>query len=87
MNFIDTHTHIDGEEFKDDLDQVIQRAKDAGATKLFIPAIDFASVDRIRTICDRYPDYCYGMIGLHPEEVTSLSPSPYLPFTSPLPPL
>lgn len=86
MNFIDTHTHIDGEEFKDDLDQVIQRAKDAGATKLFIPAIDFASVDRIRTICDRYPNYCYGMIGLHPEEVTSLLPLPYLPSTSPLPP-
>lgn len=29
-HFIDTHAHLDGEEFKDDLPQVIRRAKDAG---------------------------------------------------------
>ena len=69
MNYIDTHTHIDGEEFKDDLDEVIQRARNAGAIKLFIPAINLDSVKTIAEICQRYPEYCYGMVGLHPEEV------------------
>jgi TatD DNase family protein len=69
MNFIDTHTHIDGEEFRADLDATIQRAKEAGATKLFVPAIDMASLQSVGEVCARYPGYCYGMMGLHPEEV------------------
>lgn len=69
MNFIDTHTHLDGEEFDADRDETIQRAKDAGVSKVFIPAIDMPSVSRVLAVCDRYPDYAYPMIGLHPEEV------------------
>lgn len=67
--YIDTHTHIDGEEFRDDLDMVIQRAKEAGATKLFVPGISLESINSVSQVCKRFPDYCYGMIGLHPEEV------------------
>lgn len=67
--FIDTHTHIDGEEFKEDLDIVIQRAMDAGAEALFVPGINEASIESVRDVCHRYPNYCYGMIGLHPEDV------------------
>ena len=44
MPFIDTHTHIDGEEFKDDIDLVVQRAKTAGALKLFVPGINLDSI-------------------------------------------
>ena len=69
MLFIDTHTHIDGEEFKEDLDEVILRARNAGAIKLFIPAINLDSVKTISAICQRYPGFCFGMVGLHPEEV------------------
>ncbi len=69
MEFIDTHTHIDGDEFKEDIDATIQRAKDAGAKKLFIPGINWDSVNTVKALCASYPDYCYGMIGLHPEDV------------------
>lgn len=69
MNYIDTHTHIDGEEFKEDLDTVVARAKEAGATRLFVPGINEESIASVRGICERYPGYCYGMIGLHPEDV------------------
>ena len=69
LAFIDTHTHIDGEEFRDDLDMVIQRAKDSGAVKLLVPAINLSSVESIENVCRAYPDYCYGMMGLHPEDV------------------
>jgi len=67
--FIDTHCHIDGEEFDTDRDDVIQRARQAGVTKVFVPAIDLPSSERILKLCQQYPNYLYPMAGLHPEEV------------------
>ncbi len=69
MQYIDTHTHIDGEEFIEDIDTVIQRAKDSGAVKLFVPGINLESVETVKAVCNSYPGFCYGMIGLHPEDV------------------
>lgn len=66
---IDTHAHLDGEEFNADRDEVVMRAREAGVTKIFIPAIDLPSVDSVLATCNRYPGYAYPMIGLHPEEV------------------
>jgi TatD DNase family protein len=69
MNFIDTHCHLDGEEFKDDRDIVVQRAREAGCQAIFLPAIDVASCHTVLDTCCQYPGYCYPMLGLHPEEV------------------
>lgn len=66
---IDTHTHLDGEEFNTDRDQAVERAKAAGVEMLFVPAIDLKSVGTVLDTCRRYPGYAYPMIGLHPEEV------------------
>lgn len=67
--FIDTHTHLDGEEFANDRPEVIARAKAAGVGSVFIPAIDVKSVATVLDVCHQYPGYAYPMIGLHPEEV------------------
>lgn len=69
MQFIDTHTHLDGVEFDADRDEVVARAREAGVSKVFVPAIDLPSVHTVLATCDRYPGYAYPMIGLHPEEV------------------
>ena len=69
VNFIDTHCHLDGEEFKDDLDAVVQRACEAGCMKVFVPAIDLSSCRTVMDVCNRFPNYAYPMVGLHPEEV------------------
>ena len=69
MTFTDTHTHLDGEEFKADLPDVISRAKEQGVGRVFIPAIDLKSVDTVLDVCRQFPDYAFPMIGLHPEEV------------------
>ncbi len=68
-SFIDTHTHIDGEEFKDDLDEVVARAKAAGAIQLLVPGINYDSIASIKAVCERFPDFMRPMIGLHPEDV------------------
>lgn len=67
--FIDTHIHLDGEEFTEDLDLVVARAKEAGAEKLFIPGINLSSVKSVAELCEKYSGFCYPMIGLHPEDV------------------
>ena len=69
MQFIDTHIHIDGEEFKDDLDEVVARAKEAGVIQLFVPGINYNSIASMKAVCERFPDFIRPMIGLHPEDV------------------
>ena len=69
MMFIDTHAHLDGEEFKDDLQATVERAKEAGVNKIFIPAIDRSSITSVPRICAQFPNVLYPMMGLQPEEV------------------
>lgn len=69
ITFIDTHCHLDGEEFAEDREQVVARAKAAGVSAIFLPAIDVKSCQTVLDTCAQYPDYCYPMLGLHPEEV------------------
>ena len=66
---IDTHSHIFAEEFAEDLQQVIARAKEVGVEKIFMPNIDDTSVDAMLDVCRQYPNYCYPMIGFHPTSV------------------
>jgi len=69
MEWIDTHCHLDGEEFEEDRDDVVQKAREGGVGKVFLPAIDLKSSQAVLDTCRRYPGYCYAMVGLHPEEV------------------
>lgn len=68
--FIDTHAHLDGEEFAQDRDQVVERARQAGVSHVLLPAIDLKSAHGVMATCECYPGYCHPMIGLHPEEVS-----------------
>lgn len=67
--FIDTHAHIDGNEFLEDLDEVVTRAQGANVKKIFIPNINAESIERIKHLCATNPGTLYPMIGLHPEDV------------------
>lgn len=69
MQFIDTHCHLDGEEFRDDLDAVVTRAREAGVAAIGVPGINLESLDTVLELCRRYPYFCYPMLGLHPEDV------------------
>ena len=66
---IDTHSHIFSEEFKEDLPEIIARAKEIGVEKIFMPNIDDTSVEDMLRVCQAYPDYCFPMIGFHPTSV------------------
>ena len=66
---IDTHTHLDAEEFNEDRAEAFVRAREAGVGKVFLPAIDVKTTNAVLALSREYPGYAYPMIGLHPEEV------------------
>ena len=65
--FIDTHTHIDM--IKDiSIDEIIDKATQAGVKKIIIPSADEKSFDDILKICTKFENvFC--MLGVFPEEV------------------
>ena len=71
MRLIDTHSHLFLEEFSEDLPQVIERARSAGVTHIFMPNIDSTTLDSMLSVCNTYNDYCFPMIGLHPTSVNA----------------
>ncbi len=69
MKLIDTHNHIYLEEFDPEQDALIREAQESGIEALLLPNVDLETIDRMHAICDRYPDYLYPMMGLHPTSV------------------
>ena len=67
--YIDTHSHLFLEEFDEDRKEVVARAKEAGVSYIFMPDIDSSTHQRLMDMCDDYPDYCFPLVGLHPESV------------------
>jgi TatD DNase family protein len=66
---IDTHSHIYSEEFDEDRDLIISRAKEAGVSKIILPNVDSESLLRMLRLEADYPNYCFSAIGLHPTSV------------------
>lgn len=69
MQFIDTHAHLYLKEFNDDLNLVIDRAKEMGVIKIVLPNIDASSILPLHVLSDRYPNLCIPLMGLHPTQV------------------
>ena len=69
MYLVDTHTHVYFEEFDTDLADTIRRSLEAGVVALCLPGTDIASLPRLQTVCNCYPNRCFPMIGLHPTNV------------------
>ena len=66
---IDTHCHIYLEEFDNDFNETVQRAKDNGISGIVLPNIDSESVDKMESAFNKYPDFFHRTLGLHPTSV------------------
>tara|TARA_B110000908_G_C10114669_1_gene384689 strand:- start:106 stop:864 length:759 start_codon:yes stop_codon:yes gene_type:complete len=62
---IDTHAHLYAEEFDEDRDAVLARAKEAGIQQVLLPNIDETTIDRLNSLA-KSSDICVPMMGLHP---------------------
>jgi len=69
MKFIDTHAHLYLDQFKDDIDEVINNAINEGVDRLYLPNIDSGTIESMNRLVEKFPNNCYPMIGLHPSDV------------------
>ena len=69
MQFIDTHSHLYDEAFAGEEDIALQRAIDAGVTRLIFPDIDSQSRAAMFAFSDRHPENIFPCLGLHPTSV------------------
>lgn len=66
MNFIDTHAHLYVDAFNNDRETMLERARVAGVSKVYLPHIDSETTAALLTLADAHPDFCIPMMGLHP---------------------
>jgi TatD DNase family protein len=68
--FIDTHAHLTFPEFKIDLPEVIQRAKEAKLETIINIALDNEALASSLKIAEEYPGYVFNAFGLHPHDAS-----------------
>ena len=66
---IDTHSHLYSEEFRDDLDEVVERARQAGVSHVIMPGIDSSCHHDMLAAADRLGSWASVAVGLHPTSV------------------
>jgi TatD DNase family protein len=64
---VDTHVHLYHRRLAEDIDSVVERAREAGIREMILPAIDIESIHNALKLCARY-DGVYAMAALHPSE-------------------
>lgn len=64
--FVDTHAHLYHPQFEADRADMLQRAFDAGVTKLFLPNADAESIAAMDALAEAHPQHCFAMMGIHP---------------------
>ncbi len=67
--YTDSHTHLYLDAFKDDREEMIHRAIEAGVTRMFLPNIDSKTLEAMFRLADQFPEHCFPMMALHPTSV------------------
>lgn len=65
MKLVDTHCHLDFDAYQGDLDQVLERAWEAGVERVLVPALDLESSRRVLKLVESYPGL-FAAVGVHP---------------------
>ena len=77
---VDTHIHLDDKRYRDDLEDVLMRAREGGVKRFIIPGADITTLDRAVAIAEANEDV-YFAVGVHPydkEQFDKLDISQYV---------
>ena len=69
MRFIDTHSHLYDEAYSPEEDLAVERALQAGVTKVVLPDIDSATRKQMFDLAGRHPGTLFPCLGIHPTSV------------------
>jgi TatD DNase family protein len=77
MNLVDSHCHIAGPEFAEDLDAVVERARGAGVAEalVILAADDEPELQQAGAVSARWPHVRYS-IGIHPHAAGKFAAAP-----------
>lgn len=71
--YIDSHAHVDMNQFDQDRDTVIQSAQKAGVKKILTVALSIPGAQKTLQICHQYPDLFLAALGIHPHDAQKVS--------------
>ncbi|MDE3253241.1 MAG: TatD family hydrolase, partial [Bacteroidota bacterium] len=66
MELIDTHCHLYLDEFAADREEMMKRARNAGVSRFYLPAISSEETAHMFALEQAFPGICIPMMGLHP---------------------
>lgn len=66
----DTHAHLNVKQFEEDVEAVIERAKEHNVSKIAVVGFDYPTIDRALELSHSYNEI-YPIIGWHPSEAGS----------------
>jgi TatD DNase family protein len=72
LRLIDTHAHLDFEQYDKDRDEVLKRAGEVGVEKIFNIGADIESSRRSVKLAEKY-DNIYAVVGIHPHDADTLN--------------
>lgn len=67
-HIIDSHSHLHGKEFVDDLTEVVGRARAAKVLQIALVGVDPDDTERALKVAEQFPDVFFVVAGLHPHE-------------------
>lgn len=67
MFLVDSHCHLDFRDFEGELDDVVDRAREAGVGAMVTICTHLSRFERVRAIAERY-DNIWCSVGVHPHE-------------------
>lgn len=69
LRFVDTHCHLDQESFGDEVEAVLDRAREAGVARLAVVGTDLATSRESVALCERYRNRgLFAVVGVHPHD-------------------
>jgi TatD DNase family protein len=68
----DTHVHLNAEQFNEDLEEVISRAKEAGVGKMVVVGFDRPTIEKAMELVEHY-DFLYASVGWHPVDAIDMT--------------
>ncbi|GGC94447.1 TatD family hydrolase [Enterococcus wangshanyuanii] len=70
----DSHTHLNAEQFNEDIPETIARAKELGVTEMAVVGFDTPTIKKSLELSQMYPEI-QSIIGWHPTEAGSYTPA------------
>ncbi|MCM3006897.1 TatD family hydrolase [Priestia koreensis] len=68
----DTHVHLNAEQYDEDLQEVIDRALEAGVENMVVVGFDEETINKAMELVERY-DFLYASVGWHPVDAIDMT--------------